>query len=68
VAQGTVKWFDESTGYGFIVPDTGVEDLFVKHSSVAHTGVHSLVKGSRVSFEQRDGTKGPEATNVVSAA
>lgn len=67
MADGTVKWFDDSIGYGFIVPDAGVEDLFVKHSSLAGEAGKPLVKGTRVSFDQRDGTKGPEATNVASA-
>lgn len=66
MASGTVKWFDDSTGYGFIVPDNGAEDLFVTHASVAGERDKPLVKGTRVSFERREGTKGPEATNVAS--
>ena len=65
MTSGTVKWFDDSIGHGFIVPDAGVEDLFVKRSSVAREGDNPLVKGARVSFDRRDGTNGPEATNVT---
>jgi len=68
VASGTVKWFDDSTGYGFIVPDAGPEDLFVKNSSLAGGDGRPLVKGARVSFDEREGTKGPEATNVATTS
>jgi cold shock protein len=62
MASGTVKWFDDSTGYGFIVPDAGAEDLLVKQSSIQ--GYESLVKGARVWFDRHDGPRGPEAMNV----
>ena len=65
MANGTVKWFNDSKGYGFITPDEGAKDLFVHHSSIAGSGFKSLVEGARVAFEQREGAKGPEATNVV---
>ena len=68
MANGTVKWFNESRGYGFITPDEGSEDLFVHHANIAGGGFKSLADGSRVSFEQCEGAKGPEATNVASAA
>src|ERR687888_2173826 len=68
MANGTVKWFNDSKGYGFISPDEGSKDLFVHHSNIAGVGFKSLVEGARVSFEQREGSKGPEATNVAPVA
>ena len=68
MANGTVKWFNDGKGYGFITPDEGVKDLFVHHSNIAGSGFKSLVEGARVSFEQREGAKGPEATNVAPVA
>ena len=64
MASGTVKWFNDSKGYGFITPDEGAKDLFVHHSSISGDGFKSLAEGARVEFEQREGTKGPEAANV----
>jgi cold shock protein len=65
MATGTVKWFNDSKGYGFITPDEGGKDLFVHHSSIAGEGYKSLSEGAKVEFEPREGTKGPEATNVA---
>ena len=65
MASGTVKWFNDSKGYGFIAPDEGSKDLFVHHSNIQSEGYKSLAEGARVEFEEREGTKGPEATNVV---
>jgi CspA family cold shock protein len=65
MATGTVKWFNDSKGYGFISPDEGTKDLFVHHSNIAGEGFKSLTEGTRVEFEQREGTKGPEAINVM---
>ena len=65
MASGTVKWFNDTKGYGFITPDEGAKDLFVHHSSIAGQGCKSLTEGARGEFEQREGTKGPEATNVA---
>jgi CspA family cold shock protein len=65
MATGTVKWFDDSKGYGFIAPEGGEKDLFVHHSNIAGEGFKTLAEGARVEYEQRDGAKGPEATNVV---
>ena len=65
MATGTVKWFNESKGYGFITPDEGTKDLFVHHSSIAGEGFKTLTEGARVEFEAREGQKGPEAANVV---
>ena len=64
MASGTVKWFNDAKGYGFITPDEGSKDLFVHHSSISGNGFKSLAEGARVEFEQREGTKGPEAANV----
>jgi cold shock protein len=65
MATGTVKWFNDAKGYGFIAPDEGSKDLFVHFSNIAGEGFKSLSEGSRVEYEAREGTKGPEATNVV---
>jgi len=68
MATGTVKWFNDSKGYGFITPDEGTKDLFVHFSSIAGEGFKTLVEGARVEFERREGDKGPEATNVIPVA
>ena len=65
MANGTVKWFDDAKGYGFITPDEGSKDLFVHHSSIAGDGYKSLADGARVQFEEREGAKGPEAADVA---
>ena len=65
MAEGTVKWFNDAKGYGFITPAEGSKDLFVHHSNIAGDGFKSLVEGGRVEYEAREGTKGPEATNVA---
>jgi cold shock protein len=65
MATGTVKWFNESKGYGFITPDEGTKDLFVHHSNIAGNGYKTLAEGARVEFEAREGEKGPEATGVA---
>ena len=64
MATGTVKWFDDAKGYGFITPDDGGKDLFVHFSGIAGDGFKSLSEGSRVEFEATEGQKGPQATNV----
>ena len=68
MANGTVKWFNDSKGYGFITPDEGTKDLFVHHSNIAGEGFKSLAEGARVSYDERQGEKGPEATNVAAVA
>ena len=68
MANGTVKWFNDAKGYGFITPDEGSKDLFVHHSSISGDGYKSLAEGARVEYEQREGAKGPEATNVAVVA
>ena len=65
MATGTVKWFNDAKGYGFIAPDEGSKDLFVHFSNIAGEGFKSLSEGSRVEYEAGEGTKGPEATNVI---
>ena len=65
MATGTVKWFNDAKGYGFIAPDGGGKDVFVHHSGIVGQGFKTLAEGSRVEFETRAGQKGPEATNVV---
>jgi CspA family cold shock protein len=65
MATGTVKWFNDSKGYGFIAPSDGGKDLFVHHSNVVGEGFKSLAEGAAVEFEAAEGQKGPEARNVV---
>ena len=65
MASGTVKWFDDAKGYGFIAPEDGRKDLFVHHSNIAGEGFKSLAEGAKVEYEAREGAKGPEAFNVV---
>jgi CspA family cold shock protein len=68
MATGTVKWFSDSKGYGFITPDDSGKDLFVHHSNIVGNGFKTLAEGAKVDFEPREGTKGPEATNVTLTA
>ena len=64
MATGTVKWFNESKGFGFITPDDGGKDVFVHFSAIASEGFRTLAEGQQVSFDVEDGPKGPQATNV----
>jgi CspA family cold shock protein len=64
MATGTVKWFSDEKGYGFITPDGGGKDLFVHHTGIAGEGFRSLAEGAKVEFESTEGAKGPQATNV----
>jgi cold shock protein len=67
MATGTVKWFSDAKGFGFITPDEGGDDLFIHHSNIAGGGYKSLAEGSKVVFEQREGSKGVEAYDVSRA-
>ena len=68
MAAGTVKWFNDAKGFGFIAPDDGGKDLFVHHSNISGNGFRSLPDGARVEYESREGQKGPEAFNVTTVA
>ena len=65
MARGIVKWFNDQKGYGFITPDSGGADLFVHFSAIKGEGFKSLAEGQAVEFEQTQGQKGPQASNVV---
>jgi CspA family cold shock protein len=61
---GTVKWFNESKGFGFIAPRDGSKDVFVHYSAIANSGFRTLAEGQAVTYEVQDGPKGPQAANV----
>ena len=65
MANGTVKWFNDDKGYGFITPDDGGKDLFVHFSAIQSDGFRTLPEGARVSFDAEAGDKGPKAVNVT---
>lgn len=64
MVKGTVKWFNNQKGYGFITPESG-NDVFVHHSAIQGSGYKSLTDGQAVEFEITNGPKGEQATNVV---
>ena len=64
MANGTVKWFSDQKGYGFITPDEGGKDLFVHQSAIDANGFRSLAEGAKVSYDVEQGPKGPSAANV----
>ena len=64
MAQGTVKWFSDEKGYGFITPDEGDKDIFVHHTGIAGNGFKTLEEGARVTYEESQGRKGLQADNV----
>ncbi|MEE9157615.1 MAG: cold-shock protein [Gammaproteobacteria bacterium] len=67
VMIGTVKWFSESKGYGFVTPEDGSKDVFVHHSAIEGDGFKTLAEGQKVTFEVEQGAKGPSAVKVQPA-
>ena len=68
MATGTVKWFSDDKGFGFVTPDDAGKDLFVHHSGIAGDGFKSLAEGAKVSYEAQEDVKGPRAVNVRTLA
>ena len=68
MATGTVKWFNESKGFGFITPSDGSKDVFVHFSAIQGGGFKTLLEGQQVSFDVESGPKGPQASNVTSVS
>ena len=67
MAAGTVKWFNDSKGFGFITPADGGKDLFAHHSAIQMSGFKTLAEGQKVEFDAVDGPKGPAASNIRAA-
>ena len=66
--RGTVKWFSDQKGYGFITPEDGSKDVFVHHTAIKGEGFRTLREGQQVEFEITQGPKGPQASNVMKLA
>lgn len=67
MATGTVKWFNDAKGFGFITPDEGGDDLFAHFSAITATGYKSLKEGEKVTFDVTEGPKGKQASNIQKA-
>ena len=67
MASGTVKWFNDAKGFGFIAPDDGSKDVFAHYSEIASSGFKSLKEGEKVTFDVVDGPKGKQASNIQAA-
>lgn len=68
MSRGTVKWFSDQKGYGFVTPDDGSKDVFIHYSAIQGDGFKSLKEGDKVEFEVTQGPKGPQASNVTRAS
>lgn len=64
MATGTVKWFNDSKGFGFITPDDGGKDVFAHFSAISSSGFRTLTEGQKVSYDVEEGPKGPQASNI----
>jgi len=68
MATGTVKWFNDAKGFGFITPDEGGDDLFAHFSAIVASGYKSLKEGEKVTFDVTEGPKGKQASNIQKAS